>query len=320
MAVFAKILTATEGQPSRIPLLYKNDADFAAACRAINDQAFFLDFRVKDSGDFVVENVDPRFIKLWRSYQQDFAPQIEPLAANDFFKELGFDENSEVKELVDDDEHPPPDPDSVVKEEAMDESRTIETRLELGSYDRLNPGIDEEVAQEVYEGERALERLFSSIGLSIAGAIYRQKKLPAIHIPTHISSSYGQGEISLANVVREAMRAFVVGMPLAALALCRTASELVIREHYKIGDSKSLGFTARFGQAMNDREANLAGADQQLIRLVKYASEILHGRWDGHPPIDENVKSLPTNVAIINRVVLLWLRKLVHLIEGTPKR
>ncbi len=336
MALYEHIQTVTKGSPDRVTFLYGNDAKFAEACRKISDLAFWLDFRVKDAGDAVIENVDQTFITRWRHYQLNLASRIDPLVSQDFLKELGLINTNEAAKsdvspsLVQDSSSRTTEtnaknqaqfgPDAALKEEVLDDYDAIQTRLEFGSYDRLSPELDEEIAQKVYDGERALQRLLNGIGLKLPNALYRQRKLRAVHIPTHVSSKYGNAEISLAHAIREAQRAFIVGAPLAALALCRTVSEVIIRDHYKIGDPKSKLLTPLFVAAEGDSAAKTQGADRELLELVKYSSEILHGRWDKKTLSDEvGVDVLQSDLNIINRFVLRWLDKLVGLIEGTPK-
>jgi hypothetical protein len=139
-------------------------------------------------------------------------------------------------------------------------------------------------------------------------------------IPTHASGEKSEHAITLSQALNEAHRVFILGAPLAAIALCRTVSEIVIRDHYKIGDENSK-FTQRFRNATADIVVKAKGADEELVQLIKYASNIMHGLTaDEHVSEKFGIEVLPSDLATINRVAFRWLEKLVKLIEATPKR
>jgi len=316
MTLYEQIQTITKGAPDRIPFLYKNDPKFADLCREINLVVFFLNYGLRDSGTTVVERVDPRYISKLRHYEKELDKYIGKLTWDDLFREIGITESSESTSKPTEF-----DPDANLREEAKAEAQAIQLHLEFGSYEHLSEFIDEDVSQGVFDGERALRRLFSSLGLNLAGSIYRQRKLSPVHIPLHAASEKSERKLTLSRALQEAHRAFILGAPLAAIALCRTVSEVLIRDHYKIGDPTSNDLTPRFRNAQKDPTAKLKGADEQLVALIKYASDILHGRWDGNRWPDElEIEALPSDLAIIDRVVMLWLEKLQKLIEGMPKR
>lgn len=56
-------------------------------------------------------------------------------------------------------------------------------------------------------------------------------------MPAHVSNWYGASEKgSLLHLLDDAVRAYVFGAPAAAIAMCRTALEMVLKRHYGRGD------------------------------------------------------------------------------------
>jgi hypothetical protein len=72
MTLYEQIQTITKGAPDRIPFLYQNNPKFAELCRQIDQLVFFLNFRLRDSGETIVEPVDPRYISRLRHYENEF--------------------------------------------------------------------------------------------------------------------------------------------------------------------------------------------------------------------------------------------------------
>lgn len=98
-------------------------------------------------------------------------------------------------------------------------------------------------------------------------------------------------------------------------------SEIIIRDHYKIVKQSDRDVAQRFGEAKRDSIARNKGADDELVALVKYASEIMHGRTVNDSISKElGIVALPSDLGTINRIAFMWLEKLVKLVEATPKR
>jgi hypothetical protein len=312
VTLYEEVQRLSNGKPDRIPFLFKNNQKFADICRRLADLSFTLESGVRDAGDTVLENVDPNFISKWRHYQKELDPYIGKLTAAELLKSLGlpYEKSGPLSEA---------DAEEWLIGEAKEETNAISLRLEVGSWKRRHEGLDEEDAQQLWEGERALDRLIKSLDLDFCKMIYREKKLSVAHIPTHSSEDSAE-PVALTNVLREAHRAYRLGLPLATIALCRTTSEIVIRDHYRIGDS-STKFRNRFKLAETDPTAKVKGAGGELTNLVDFGSDILHGRSIAERYLQYlNVEALPTDIDIIERVAFLWLEKLTKLIAGIPKR
>jgi hypothetical protein len=312
IVLYDAIQASTDGDPKRIPFLHKTKPDFAEKCVRISRIHWDIDSTTKDSGDTILENVDSRFTSRWRHYQKEFDPYIGLLWLRQTFEKLGLTGGPKQKltkrELEED-----------FKYEVQQEVEALKLRIEVGSLERLKTKRDE-VRDKVADGEAVLHRLFRSLNFDFFGCIYRQKQLKVIHVPQHISGAIDDTLLTITNVLKEAHRAFILGLPLATIALCRTASEMVLRDYYKIGDPTSQELLDRFRKAQRHPVARRKGADEELLALVIYGSEMLHGRPMGskmgkHLQIDPLAPTTDT----INRVAFRWLEKLVRLIEGTPK-
>jgi hypothetical protein len=58
-------------------------------------------------------------------------------------------------------------------------------------------------------------------------------------IPRHVSGHYDASDpLSLTARLQEAQEAFVYGVPIGALAIMRSILEIILREHYGLGDGR----------------------------------------------------------------------------------
>ena len=149
--LYEKIQTSTKGNLNQIGFLYRNNESFRAACCDLHWKASILRRRVEDSGDKVIENVDPKFIARWRNYHRDISPKIDPLVSADFLKGLGLgiDEDALSEDELDAKtaEHPI-DP---VNEEVVEKLQMIRTRYEIGNSERI-PDIEMMSEHKLMEG------------------------------------------------------------------------------------------------------------------------------------------------------------------------
>jgi hypothetical protein len=311
IALFERIKEITGDDPGRIPILARNDETFKALCRQLHTLHFSLCSKVRDEGDTIIQNVQPKFIEEWRQYEQEYHPYIghvsvvhEVLVFHGILSDAP--RAPEVSEEVDheNDLH-----------EAREQGNAIRLRLELGSWER-NRGLTEELSDKLYNGEKALARQIKSLDLDFEKLIFRENQLRTVHVPTH-SSKDATDPLSLVSFLQEAHRAFRLGLNLAAIGICRSVSEVLLRDHYEIApDSKE--FTKRFRLATADPMASQKGADGELTALVRYGSEILHGRRT------EAIKHLPMinipETATLEEVAFHWLKKLVKIVEGIPEK
>lgn len=78
--------------------------------------------------------------------------------------------------------------------------------------------------------------LEDTIGLDIGGVFRRWRRVPVVFKLAHVSNRYGASDkSSLLHLLDDAVRAYVFGAPAAAIAMCRTALERVLKRHYGRG-------------------------------------------------------------------------------------
>jgi hypothetical protein len=137
-----------------------------------------------------------------------------------------------------------------------------------------------------------------------------------VHVPTHASKD-ATDPLSLVSFLQEAHRAFRLGLPLATIGICRSVSEMLLRDYYEISP-EIYGVTKRFELAKEHPIASQKGADSELKALAQYGSEILHRRPERARTHLSEI-SMP-ELATLEEVALHWLKKLVNLVEGIPKK
>ena len=200
MTIYEQIQLIAKGKPEQIPFLYRNNPKFAELCRRIEWLHFVFENRIKESGDTVLENVDQRFIAKWRHYENELDAYIGKLIAHDLLVSLKLIDQSDASF-----EKTVSNKDADFKKEAEEEFDAIQLRLELGSIERVGESdVDDEVVEKVHLGEMALKRLFKSLGLNLKTALYQQKMLTTVHIPTHASFGKSKHAITLSEALNEA--------------------------------------------------------------------------------------------------------------------
>ncbi len=70
------------------------------------------------------------------------------------------------------------------------------------------------------------------IGVDMEGIARRWKQVPHFFIPRHVLDRYGRSERgSLSHLLNDAIRAYVFGVPTAAIVMCRTVYEEFVKKH-----------------------------------------------------------------------------------------
>jgi hypothetical protein len=161
-------------------------------------------------------------------------------------------------------------------------------------YDHFDPDRDDlgDVIQDVenWASERenfgqwseALAWVGKSVGLDFSALQARWKDIPVILVPEHVSEE-PRGLFGHLDQIR---LAYLVGADLAATALCRTTTEVLIRYHYAnhVPDAQDPIRTKLTGSPGKGKLNLIEHAEVRheflqhfnLAELVKYANEILH--------------------------------------------
>jgi hypothetical protein len=313
ITLFERVKEITDGDPGQIPIRARNDETFKALCRQLHTLHFSLDFiKVRDAGDTIIQNVQPKFIEEWRQYEREYHPYIGNVSvAHELLVSHGILSDAprapEVSEEVDyeNDLH-----------EAREQGDAIRLRLELGSWER-NRDLTGELSDKLYNGEKALARQIESLDPDFEKLIFRENRLRTVHVPTH-SSKDATNPLSLVSFLQEAHRAFRLGLTLATIGMCRAISDIIIRDHYGVAPDRKTTIKRRFELATADSVAGLKGIDTELHALFNFGSEVLHGRPDGAREMLPHI-NVPVT-ATLEQVALHWLKKLVKIVEGVPEK
>ena len=162
----------------------------------------------------------------------------------------------------------------------------------------------------------AFDYLENVIGINLDEVYRRWRDVPTVFMPSVVSDKYGRERGSLNHLLDNAIRAYVCGAPAAAIAMCRSVLEMVVKDHY-ITDSKDRIWTDKSG---NEREKGLGDlivlAEKRyqslrplkLVGLKNAGDEILH-RYSRREPL-----SASDEAAIID--YMRTLKTLIQKVEG----
>jgi hypothetical protein len=154
--------------------------------------------------------------------------------------------------------------------------------------------------------------LRETVGLNFRNLHKRWREFPVIAVPEQVAEGYSvDGKDGLFGYLNQVRRAYIVEADLAAIALCRSITELLIRYHYASYDEKT-----------KDMPLNLLIKDTQsnrkfdflkrlnLIEKVKEANKILH-----NPRHEEITHKDPAR-----GLVQIWITALEEMISKAPSR
>jgi hypothetical protein len=160
----------------------------------------------------------------------------------------------------------------------------------------------------------ALAWLDKTVGLDFSDLQARLGDVPIIPVPKHVSDSLNEPR-RLFGYLDQIRLAYVVGADLAAIALCRVVTELLVRNHYASGVQGAkittgrgrTGLTWLIEQVQEDEEFRFL-RNFNLVDKVKEANEILHN---------------PSAADIEHRnrargVAMCWIRVLDEMISRVP--
>jgi hypothetical protein len=162
----------------------------------------------------------------------------------------------------------------------------------------------------VEEGQLAWQYLVQTIGFDAEGTFRRHKLIPWTFVPQHVSNRHDHpgdpsARASLFRHLHEAHTAFMFGAPYAAIAMCRSILELVLREHYG-AEGDDLNDMIKCATRYLPHRVNPLILHKLRIR----ANEVLHYKA-------EELRHSNINIETEFRAFLLALRSLI---EGVPNR
>ncbi len=100
--------------------------------------------------------------------------------------------------------------------------------------DAMAGGIDDPGRMNVFsKGVGAFDFYRDTIGVDMEGIARRWKQVPHIFVPRHVLDRYVRSESgSIFELLNDAVRAYVFGAPIAAMAMCRAVCEEVLKQYF----------------------------------------------------------------------------------------
>jgi hypothetical protein len=121
----------------------------------------------------------------------------------------------------------------------------------------------------------AFDWLEQTLDIDLSAMERRWKEFPVIAVPKAVSDAHGLTEPQSLFAYLENIRlAYLAGAFLAAISMCRAATEILIRDHFNEGDHDTK-LTPLIKSTQDKREFAFM-RKFNLVAKVKEASEILH--------------------------------------------
>lgn len=314
---FEELTKAVENDPRRLLQVPIKDAallNLVGDVKKAADKVERLQSQTK-----VLQNVDARFIKRWKQYLGEWKMQVEyvtsqPLLGWPDDKWPSFEEfcrtNPKLSPEDPDPEWYPFDFDPLKHDGGPAVIRLIETireYQEIASERVPDPSEDddddplgerfEDLSREanvLTVGLQAIDFFQENIGINISKSFRRWNKLHQILIPMRVSDIYdSSGKNPLFELLNDAIRSYVVGAPASAVAMCRAALEMVLRDYY-LAD-QTLEERVTLDKIINLAVARYKFLDKEKLRSMKGdGNKILHNYTRHRALLDEDEEKLVT--------------------------
>ena len=256
----------------------------------------------------LLPNVPSWFIDRYKLYKQSFAPEVQRIYGLLCLRAFGIDEVDGIPAVDIFYLDGPPAPSEHDPDEGSgwfvpggDGAEAVGAVINWvwGMHD------DSEHAEDLRTGLDAWEWFTETVGLDLVGIEDRWQKLPRSMIPSHFyRGSPAKGTDSLEELLDDATRAYVFGLPAAAIAMCRAVCERTLKEFY-FCDSPSpqgLGKLSRLAEKKYEHVKKM-----NLRKYIGLANEVMHNHRSGHlseNDLDVVRKFLETAKGLIERAPL----------------
>lgn len=249
---FEQLKSTCNNNPQTLVTFFAEKPEFEQLARSLKQVADQID-RVSTYRKLHPQ-VSPDFIRDWKEYLYKWKCQVEfvdlwhLLSINLFdepdFRPLTYDEYKKNTGNISGVEPPDPYNDDSFDPRNHDGGSAISQMIDLvgdqgqSRRDNAMDEADDFISNTYLIGVEAIEYLENVIGIDIARVFERWNKLPTVFVPQHVSNKHGLSEKgSLFALFEEAVRAYIVGSPGAAIAMCRSLLEMVLREHYLVNET-----------------------------------------------------------------------------------
>ena len=171
------------------------------------------------------------------------------------------------------------------------EEHSAATHIE-GMADYIGDKADDEPFYSRAKG--AWDWLLNTVGVDLGTIEKRWREFPVLILPEHVSNAHGLHEPkSLFSYLTNIRLAYMIGADLAAIAMCRAATEILIRYHYNNDPNTKLTPLVKATQEQRDF-AFLKRLN--LVQKIEESNTILHFK--------EDIKNAGRNQAIIREWVV----------------
>jgi len=300
MTLFAQVKGRCNDAPEELVGLAKADPSTKDLCSDLFFEHSSLHTKQRSHRALFAAPVDPGFLTAWRDYEERYNGIVSDIKLGDLIRDSGIGEPSQAPKADvewDNADYLAEEPAGAI--EAVMEFVELEAEEDEGRF-------PEESFEQIQEGISAWKKLKADIGFDLRGVFRRRELVPFMLIPRQVAAKHASAEkLSMLKNLQQAHDAFVYGATYAALALMRSITEIVLRDHY---GADGANLKARIREARDRLPCGASAAD--LHRLRNLANAILHV----DPEKDEGLSGM--DGARLEKEIAALLRVLCALIEG----
>jgi hypothetical protein len=259
----------------------------------------------------------PEFPEAFRDFKDRWPHAYDSLpkrSISDLLDEIG--ETPEIKEAPKDDRPEKDETQWHYFDPDRDSIGSLIVDLEYFCDDRAGDFAETDLERLYGQWAEGLTWLRETVGLDFDEIQTRWRDFPVIIVPHHVSDKYNPDPsqpYGLFGYLNQVRRAYMIGADLAAVALCRSTTELLIRYHYasdvsNASNSRKTKLSWLIKQVENREELSFL-KNFNLTAKVDDANDILHTSADD---IDHRDRA--------RGLVIVWVRDLQEMITKAPTR
>ena len=269
------LVEQTENHPSEVRQALDKNRDLAASIQRLHEIQKVITSNSRSAELF---QAHPEFYEAFRDFEEHWSR-----AYNDYLNwltekllDLDLSETTEINETLMDDR---PEDDGRWSGDFDPDRDSIATVI---------LSIEDHLRRDELDGwAEGLEWLQDTVGLNFEEIETRWKEFPVIIVPHHVSDKYSPDPAEphgLFGYLNQVRLAYIIGADLAAVALCRATTELLIRQHYasdipNARRSRKTKLSWLIEQAENREEFSFL-KNFNLTTRVDQANDILHTSTD----------------------------------------
>jgi hypothetical protein len=304
-----KLLERRSGNdPSRIAWLVKNDREV----RQLVGTLYFWDaeFKVELAKQRFLRNVPRWFLESYKIYKDRFGSEVNKIYGSLILNAFGEDEVDGIplSEILNPDcPHLPKngednDPDEILGwfVPGVGGAETVDMVMDYV----WNMHESSDHADDLRTGLDAWNWFTETVGVDLAGIEQRWMRLPRTLIPSDVErTTSAVGRDGLVELLDDATKAYIFGLPAAAVAMCRAICERVLKEFYfgKDQNGEKLGNLAILAEKKYEQIKDI-----KLGQYIALANNVMHN-YRGSQFSDNELE-----------VVRQFLETTKTLIEETP--